>query len=69
MASSLSYVRPRRKPGPTPSKHRWAVESFGKRVTPWRAQRDTAMKDAVAGGYATEDEFFWVGNKMIWEDR
>lgn len=69
MAASLSYVRPRRKPGPTPSKQRWAIESFGKRVTPWRAQRETAMKDAVAGGYATDDGYFWGGSEMISEER
>ena len=63
------YQRPRRMPGPEPSKYRYAVASFGKRVTPWRAHRATAMKDAVAGGYATEDGFFWVGNEIFWQER
>ncbi|OHC96403.1 MAG: hypothetical protein A2792_00195 [Sphingomonadales bacterium RIFCSPHIGHO2_01_FULL_65_20] len=69
MAPPVRYARPRRKPGPTPSKHRWAIESFGKRVTPWRALRATAMKDAVASGYASEDGFFWVGNDLVMEAR
>lgn len=57
------------KPGPVASPYRYAVASYGKRVTPWRAQYKTAMKDAVAGGYATDDGFFWVGNEIVSEAR
>src|SRR5690606_32141300 len=59
----------RLKPGPQASRYRYAVSSWGRRVTPWRARRQTAMKDAVAGGYATEDGFFWVGSELISEVR
>lgn len=54
----------KRRPGPRPTKARYAVFAFGKRMTPWRAHRETAVKDAIAGDYASRDDqgqvYFWA---------
>ena len=55
-------------PRPT---HRYAIFLFGRRVTPWRDRSKAAMADAIAEGYAEEDEwgtpFLWAGAGLVSE--